>query len=150
MNSVARAGLLFILCGLGAPVIGAVVETPAGAEGVTVVSAEQAKALMEQGALMVDARVALEYVEEHIAGAVSIPYKEKSGKRVDFDASQDRFDIAKLPADLSAGIIFYCNAEECWKSYKASVTAVRHGYTDVYWLRGGLPEWKSKGMAVAD
>jgi len=26
------------------------------------------------------------------------------------------------------------------------VTAIKAGYTKVYWFRGGFPEWKGKGF----
>jgi rhodanese-related sulfurtransferase len=98
--------------------------------------------------LVVDARVANEYAEAHIKGAKSIPYKEKSVKAREFDSSLDSFDLAKLPASKAAPVIFYCNGTECWKSYKASVVSVRAGYTKVYWLRTGIPDWKSKGLPI--
>lgn len=123
-------------------------QTPESLSGTTVVTAEKAKAMGESGVLIVDTRVANEYVEQHIKGAVNIPYKEKSAKSVDFDASQDSFDLSKLPADKNAPVIFYCNAGECWKSYKSSKAAVKAGYKNVYWLRGGIPEWKAKGFPV--
>ncbi len=123
-------------------------QTPESLSGTTVVTAEKAKAMGESGVLIVDTRVANEYVEQHIKGAVSIPYKEKSAKSVDFDASQDSFDLSKLPADKNTTVIFYCNAGECWKSYKSSKAAVKAGYKNVHWLRGGIPEWKAKGFPV--
>jgi len=123
-------------------------QTPESIPGVTVVTAEKAKALADGGMLMVDTRVANEYVEQHIKGAISIPYKEKSDKSVHFDVRQDSFDLEKLPTDKNTSVIFYCNAGECWKSYKSSVVAIKAGYNNVYWLRGGIPEWKSKGLLV--
>lgn len=139
------AGLVVIA--LSAPVLAAVL-TPESIPGTTVVTAEKAKAMAESGVLIVDTRVANEYVEQHIKGAVNVPYKEKSAKSVNFDASQDSFDLSKLPADKSTPVIFYCNAGECWKSYKSSVLAVRAGYKKIHWLRGGIPEWKAKGFPV--
>ena len=65
-----------------------------------------------------------------------------------FDASKDDFDLAKLPKDKAAPLVFFCNGPECWKSYKASVTAKKAGYTKIYWMRGGFPEWSSKGLAT--
>ncbi len=123
-------------------------QTPESIPGTTVVTAEKAKSMVEKGVLIVDTRVANEYVEQHIKGAMNIPYKEKSAKSVDFDAKQDSFDLSKLPADKNTPVIFYCNAGECWKSYKSSVAAVKAGYKNVYWLRGGIPEWKTKGFPV--
>ena len=90
--------------------------------------------------------MAAEYAEKAIKGAKSVPYKEKSAKAADFDAAQDAFDLAKLPADKAAPVVFYCNAGECWKSYKASVAAIKAGYKQVNWFRGGMPEWTSKGL----
>ena len=84
-------------------------ETPSSLAGATVISAEQAREMQSKGVLVVDTRVAFEYVEQHIKGAISIPYKEKSEKSVDFDARLDSFDLSKLPAK-DTPIIFYCNA----------------------------------------
>ncbi|MBS4099424.1 MAG: rhodanese-like domain-containing protein [Sulfuricella sp.] len=121
-------------------------ETPATLKGAEVVDAAKAKALMDGGAKMIDTRVANEYAEAHIKGATNVPYKEKSAKSADFDAGQDNFDVAKLPADKNAAIITQCNGAECWKSYKGAVAAIKAGYKKVYWFRGGFPEWKAKGF----
>jgi len=131
---------------ISAPTLAA--DTPASISGATVVTAVRAKALQDQGAIMVDARVANEYVEQHIKGAINIPYKEKSDKSVNFDASKDKFNTSKLPANKSAEIVIYCNGPECWKSFKASTAAVKAGYVRINWLRGGMPEWKEKELPV--
>ncbi len=123
-------------------------ETPAFLDGTTVVTAEKAKELHDKGVPMVDSRVANEYAEAHIKGAINVPYKEKSAKAVDFDAGQDSFDLSKLPADKNAPVLVYCNSGECWKSYKAGKAMVKAGYKKVYWFRGGFPEWKAKGYPI--
>ena len=123
-------------------------ETPAVLKGVTVVTADQVKKMMDGGTPVIDTRVANEFAEAHIKGAKSVPYREKSAKAVDFDAAADSFDLSKLPADKNAAVVFYCNAGECWKSYKASVVASKAGYTKIQWFRGGFPEWKTKGFPV--
>ncbi|MGE5651107.1 rhodanese-like domain-containing protein [Noviherbaspirillum sp. UKPF54] len=123
-------------------------ETPAALDGATVVSSDQVKKMLDAGTPVIDARVANEYVEGHIKGAKNVPYKEKSAKATNFDASQDNFDLTKLPADKNASLVFYCNAGECWKSYKASIAALKAGYKKVFWFRGGFPEWKAKGYPV--
>src|SRR3974390_3035305 len=89
-----------------------------------------------------------EYEEEHIAGARHLPYTEHSRKEPDFDPSGDHFDLAGLPPNKAAPIIFQCNGPECWKSYKATVTAVNAGYRNVYWFRGGYPEWRLAGYPL--
>ncbi len=126
--------------------IACVADTPTSEKGIVVVDPMKAKSLMDGGVPIFDVRVANEYVEAHIKGAKSIPYKERSAKAVGFDASVDSFDLTKLPADKAAPIIFYCNGVECWKSYKASVMSVKAGYKKIYWLRTGIPDWISKGL----
>ena len=120
-------------------------DTPDSLKGATLVDAVKAKSLFDAGVKVIDARVANEYAEAHIKGAISVPYKEKSAKAVDFDVKQDSTDLSKLPADKNTALLIYCNGAECWKSYKASVAAIKAGYKTVYWFRLGLPEWKAKG-----
>lgn len=122
--------------------------TPMTLADVTVVDSSRVQDLMRSGVTLYDTRVAAEYAEAHIKGAKSLPYKEKSAKAVTFDKSQDEFPIDKLPADRNTAVIFYCNAGDCWKSYKASKVAVDAGFKRVHWFRGGIPEWRSKGLPV--
>lgn len=64
-----------------------------------------------------------------------------------FDAGQDDFSsLAKL--DKNKPTVFACNGAECWKSYKASRVALQQGFKEVYWFRGGLPEWEAAGLEV--
>jgi rhodanese-related sulfurtransferase len=121
-------------------------ETPPALAGVKNVGADEVKKMLDGGVPVIDTRVATEYAEKTIKGAKSVPYKEKSAKDVGFDASLDQFDVTKLPTDKGAPLVFFCNAGECWKSYKASVVAAKAGYSKVHWFRGGMPEWSSKGL----
>jgi len=121
-------------------------QTPQNLAGVKVVTAAEVQQLQAKGVPLIDARVAAEYADKTIKGAVSVPYKEKSEKAPDFDRKKDTFDIAKLPADKNAPLVFFCNSGECWKSYKASVIARDAGYKQVYWFRGGFPEWSAAGL----
>ena len=121
--------------------------TPAQLPGVQRVTAEQAADLLKGGAVLVDVRSAKEYKARHIAGAVLAPYVEKSPKDVSFDARADDFSAAAR-LDKNKPTIFACNGAECWKSFKASKMAASQGFRQVYWLRGGLPEWDAKGLPV--
>ncbi|MDP3671435.1 MAG: rhodanese-like domain-containing protein [Telluria sp.] len=123
-------------------------ETPTSLKGAEVVDAAKAKALIDAGVKVIDMRPGNEYAEAHIRGAINVPYKEKSAKEVDFDAALDSIDLSKLPADKSAPIITLCNGVECWRSFKGATAAIKAGYKKVYWFRGGVPEWKAKGLPV--
>jgi len=140
--------LLALVAGLACSFSAFAGDTPETLKGVKVVDSKEAKALQEKGGVIVDTRVATEYVEEHITGCVSIPYKEGSKKEVNFDVKLDQWDVAKLPADKKTAIITYCNGAPCWKSYKAAIWAQKAGYTNVYWLRDGIPAWKKAGFPV--
>ncbi|MEL4177247.1 rhodanese-like domain-containing protein [Roseateles sp. PN1] len=131
---------------LGASLPALAADTPATLAGVKLVSADEVKKMLDAGVPVIDTRVAAEYAEKTIKGAKSVPYREKSSKDVKFDASLDQFDLSKLPSDKAAPLVFFCNAGECWKSYKASVVAQKAGYTKINWFRGGFPEWSAKGL----
>ena len=150
MNTMQSRALYFAAAILLAGTAGnaAAVDTPDSLPGVTVVDSAKVQEMMRSGITLYDTRVAAEYAEAHIKGAKSLPYKEKSAKVVGFDKRQDEFALDKLPADKSTAVIFYCNAGDCWKSYKASKLAVDAGYKRVNWFRGGIPEWRSKGLPV--
>jgi len=42
-------------------------------------------------------------------------------------------------------LIFYCASVECWMSYNAALRAIRLGYSNVLWYRGGIAAWKHAG-----
>jgi rhodanese-related sulfurtransferase len=89
---------------------------------------------------LVDVRTEREFNLRHARGAVLVPYGEKSNKEPQFDGTVDSFaGLAKL--DKNRQVVFMCNGPECWKSFKASKAASAAGFRDVYWLRGGVPEW---------
>jgi rhodanese-related sulfurtransferase len=45
-------------------------------------------------------------------------------------------------------LVFYCLSTQCWMSYNASLRAIRMGYTNVLWYRGGIEAWKAAGQKV--
>lgn len=122
--------------------------TPRQLPGATVVDAAAVAKLLADGATYIDTRTEAEFKAAHVNGARFVPYVEKSLKETDFDAKADSFDTSQLPADKGTKLIFACNGAECWKSYKASLAAIRAGYTAVHWFRGGLPEWRAAERPV--
>ncbi|MBI4998587.1 MAG: PhnD/SsuA/transferrin family substrate-binding protein [Rhodocyclales bacterium] len=122
--------------------------TPRMLDGAQLVTAQEAKQLMARGVLLYDTRVRTEFVVSRPAGAVSLPYVERSAKETDFDAGKDEFDLSRLPADRNKEVMFSCGGPECWKSYKAAWLAARGGYKRVYWFRGGIKEWSEAGLPI--
>jgi rhodanese-related sulfurtransferase len=120
--------------------------TPTFLPGATVVGADKVEQLIQAGALCLDVRTEAEYKTRHIAGARFLPYAEHSKKEVGFDRNLDKFELLEAVKDKDAPIIFACNGEECWKSYKASSWAIANGYKNVFWFRGGF---RSGGAAAS-
>ena len=120
-------------------------DTPHAIPGGSFASIDQAKALFHKGVLFVDARVAAEYADKHIKGAISMPFKEEFPKESKTGPG-DKVDLSKLPADKNKEMVFYCNGSPCWKGYKAADHAIKAGYKKVVWFRDGMPAWESKKL----
>jgi rhodanese-related sulfurtransferase len=143
--------LAFALCAaLGAgPAWAEKPETPTKLAGGKLISAAEAKQLVAgKGAQFFDTRSAVNFGKGRVPGAATASYKEKSEPVADFDPTKDDFDLSKLPADKNARIVFYSDGPTGWKSYKAAVTAVKAGYRNVMYMRGGYAEWEAGGNAV--
>jgi rhodanese-related sulfurtransferase/ABC-type phosphate/phosphonate transport system substrate-binding protein len=123
--------------------------TPRQLPGAKVIDAGAVAELMRTGAAYIDTRTEVEFRAGHVPQARLVPYVEKSAKDTDFDGRLDSFDLTKLPQDKATRLIFACNGAECWKSYKASLAAVKAGYTQVHWFRGGFPEWRNANRQIA-
>jgi PQQ-dependent catabolism-associated CXXCW motif protein len=45
-------------------------------------------------------------------------------------------------------LVLYCLSPQCWMSYNAALRAIRLGYKNVLWYRGGIESWKQAGLQV--
>jgi rhodanese-related sulfurtransferase len=120
---------------------------PSSIPGAQVVSVEEARNLVGTVAFF-DVRPPISFGRGHIKSAASLPYDEKSAKSAAFDASQDRFDVTRLPKDKALPIVFYGDGGTAWKGYKAATLATRAGYSNVKWLRAGTLGWIEKGAPL--
>lgn len=121
------------------------------AHGITLVDAKEAKAMVDNGAAIVDCRGKISYSRERIKGALLTSYKEKGGKKnrhVGWDMSKEKWKDGKIQHLKDKKVIFYCNGVKCWKSYKCAVAATKNGYNHVYWLRSGIGGWKNAGFPI--
>ncbi len=117
--------------------------------GVETVGVDTVKALIGSGAAAFDVRPARALAKGTIPETGHLLYDDsKSKKAVNYDSSQDKFDVAKLPADKTAPVVLYCQGDTCWRSYKASIAAREAGYTNIKWFRGGTPEWQGQGFEL--
>ena len=152
--TIARRPLLafVLLCaaaGGSAPAWAQKPETPTTLTGGRVISAEEAKKLLDgKSALFVDTRSVVNFGKGHVPGAVTASYKEKSEPVAAFDAAVDSFELDKLPKDKAAAVVFYSDGPTGWKSYKAAVLSVKAGHKNVMYLRGGMADWTAKNLPV--
>lgn len=124
-------------------------QTPASLAGGRVIAAVEAKALLEaKQAKFFDMRSAVNFGKGHIPGAKALPYKENSEFAADFNAAVDQFDLAQLPADKNAAMVFYSDGPTGWKSYKAAALAIKAGYKNVMWFREGFSSWQAAQYPV--
>lgn len=103
-------------------IIGILFLTGCGSKYSTI-TANDAKELINNGAIIVDVREVSEYNQGHIDNAVNIPL----GK------------IASIDYEFDATIILYCASGK--RSQQAALELVKLGYTNVYNLDGGLINW---------
>jgi rhodanese-related sulfurtransferase len=122
--------------------------TPTALPGAKIISAREAQDMLAGGVPLYDVRDEEEYKIAHIPGSRSVPYKEGSAKEVGFDPGDDQFALNRLPKDKNAPLMMYCDGTICWKSYKSATMAIQNGWKNVYWFRGGFPEWKEAGLPV--
>lgn len=43
-------------------------------------------------------------------------------------------------------MVFYCQGPQCWMSYNAALRAIKLGYRNVLWYRGGTEAWQRAGQ----
>lgn len=124
-------------------------DAPTVLKGGKVVSIDEAKGMLDKkAAAFFDTRAVINFGKGHIPSASIVSYKEKSDFKENFDGALDQFELAKLPADKNAKIIFYSDGPKGWKSYKAAVLSVHAGYKNVMWMRLGFTGWTDKNLPV--
>ena len=100
---------------------------------VELVSPEEMKELMKmENAQLIDIRTAKEYDTGYIDGFQNIDYMSDS-----FDE-----DIDKL--DKNKPVLLYCKSGR--RTAKCSAKLVEKGFVKIYDLKGGITQWKYKGL----
>ena len=117
--------------------------------GATYISVSDAKKAQAKGAVILDTRKSSEVSEERISGALRALYKEKGGNKnrhARFNPKIEKLKMKNVPKDKTTTLITYCNGPHCWRSFKAAVVLSKQGYKNVFWMRDGIPAWKTAGF----
>lgn len=112
-----------------------VVPVPADIPGATTVTAEQ---LIDIAArlpdlVIIDSRIQEDRREGFIQNSISLPDEDTNCKT-----------LAQVVPKKTTPALFYCNGIKCGRSVRAVRIALKCGYKDVYWFRGGFEEWTEK------
>jgi len=112
-------------------------QSPETVEGATTVSPDEALALFDAGVVFVDVRKPSDFDAGRIPGAVHLDIKT--------DLTEANLGEVVATADP---VVFYCNGHSCMRSSEASAMAVGWGYSEVYYLRDGYPDWEAAGYPI--
>jgi len=105
--------------------------------GTTKVLAEEVLDLAEKtlDLIVIDARIISDRRHGYIQDSISLP-----------DIETDCESLAKIIPKKTSAVLFYCNGIKCGRSVKSSNIAIKCGYENIYWFRGGFEEWKTKNF----
>ena len=106
--------------------------TACGGNSYKTITENEATALIENDAVIIDVRTGAEYASGYIDSAINIPV--------------DNISSIDYPKDTV--IIVYCASGI--RSAKAAETLIDLGYTNVYNLDGGLINWGAELVEIAE
>ena len=106
--------------------------TACGGNSYKTITENEATALIENDAVIIDVRTGSEFASGYIDGAINIP--------VD--------NISSIDYPKETVIIVYCASG--MRSAKAAETLIDLGYTNVYNLDGGLINWGAELVEIAE
>jgi len=84
-----------------------------------------------------------------IPGAVDLSYSSDGGGYTDAIQQRLEKDLNHLTnGNKRTELVFYCHHSQCWMSYNSALRAIRLGYQNVYWYRGGISSWIKSGAPL--
>lgn len=118
---------------------GVPIRSPEQVEGALRVDAEGLIALVstKPGLTLIDSRLTTNRSFGYIEGSIGLP---------DSDTRCDT--LAAIAPGKTQPLLFYCNGPKCGRSAVAVEVARECGYSNLYWFRGGIEEWREKGYPL--
>ncbi len=112
-------------------------EMPTSLGDIPVIDGEKAYQLYEQGAVFIDLRKKEGYQTEKVPGSIWMDINEI----ITNPAVLEKLDKNKVYVTL-------CNGVGCWKSPACALIMKALGFKNVYWYRGGFPDWQENVYPV--
>ena len=114
-------------------------KSPLKIPGTTMVTAEKLIEILESTPelIIIDSRIVGDRQQGYIEDSISLP-----------DEQTTCASIAKIVPKTNHPTSYYCNGPKCGRSANAVKIALKCGYSNIYWFRGGFEEWKNKNFPV--
>lgn len=112
-------------------------KTPLLIEGAPKVNAKQVIDLANKYSklIIVDSRIAGDRQKGYIESSISLPNTKTNCN-----------SLARVLPSKKTEALFYCNGVNCGRSAKAIKIALKCGYKNLYWFRGGFEVWLQEGL----
>lgn len=116
---------------------------PVGAKGVQQahagsfiprISAEAARKLLDEDAVVLDARLTRDYEHGHLEGAISLP----------IDTNDAVWEATVRTIPRGRPIVAYCQSAGCKYAEKVSLKLLDEGFDDIVIFKGGWVEWEKE------
>jgi PQQ-dependent catabolism-associated CXXCW motif protein len=122
--------------------------TPDELPGARVVRTAELQALLERDPKPMLIDVLSGPVHRTLPGSIWL----HNGGLGDYSSEEDKRFLAAVARiaghDKNRALVFFCSGVRCWLSYNAALRAVRGGYSNVLWYRGGIDSWRAAGLAT--
>ena len=138
MRNILLAAFAALLLGLAAPAIAQ--ETAPTIAGAKTISPADAKSLIEKGAQVFDVRRRAAFLESHLPKAKSVASA--------VDSKEKTADASVLGENKAAVVIIHGHGTDGWSAVYLVEAAVKAGYTNVNWMRGGFAEWSDAKLPL--
>lgn len=121
--------------------------TPTSIPGGRVIATQQLVQLLQGGQQV----VLLDVLggPQHIPGAVPVvPAAQGGGFGDEVQQGFGQYLAHVTGGDTSRLLVTYCGGVQCWSSYNAALRAMKLGYRNVAWYRGGIEAWQQAGLPL--
>lgn len=86
---------------------------------------------------------------QHIPGAVPVGPAAQGGSFNDeVQQGFGQYLGQVTGGDTARVLVTYCGGVQCWSSYNAALRAMKLGYRNVAWYRGGIEAWQQSGLPL--
>ena len=112
-------------------------KVPSSIPGTTRINAEDVIAVVNKHpkSRIIDSRITGDRNKGYIESSISLPNTKTNCQ-----------SLSKVLPRKDITAIFYCNGVKCGRSVDAIKKALKCGYKNLYWFRGGFEEWLEKDL----